>query len=86
MLVCVWEFIGTSARGATENCLIGVTLMAAATTPGISLDCGGRDVASSSPTRTLTGVVPAVEKLRPRIGRVTALPAHGEELNDRGSL
>ena len=36
-------------------------------------------------TLLLTGVAPAVEKPRPRIPRFTRLPAHGEELNVRGS-
>ena len=60
-------------------------VIASATTPGALSGCVRCEVASSWPTMRLTGVAPAVEKPKPRIGRFTALPAHGEALNVRGS-
>ena len=47
LLCAVFEPTGTSARGVTDSSLLEVTPIVSATTPGVLLDCGGRELASS---------------------------------------
>jgi hypothetical protein len=88
MLVCgpLAALTGTSRRGASDKRSWGVRPTASAVNDGALGDQAGTPAPDSScPIEKLQGMEPSVEKLNPRTGRFSDVPASREDPKAPGS-